>query len=68
MKMIFRFLIVLCFAWHMVPVAFAQETITLTYQGQLRDAGGEAISGTRAVTFRLYDQMQGGAVVWSDPP
>ena len=41
--------------------AMAQDApITLTYQGSLADAGGQAISGVRVVTFRMYEQAEGG--------
>ena len=41
--------------------AFAQDS-TLTYQGQLRDAG-QPVTGTVNLEFRLFDQLSGGSEV-----
>ena len=55
-------LIVLC-AW---PAWAQNSAVTMTYQGTLQDAGGQAITGTRAVTFRLYAARAGGEAVWTE--
>ena len=44
--------------------AQAQGAITLTYQGQLSDAGGVAINAARPMIFRLYDTAMGGQALW----
>ncbi len=47
--------------------AMAQDApITLTYQGSLSDAGGQPINGVRAITFRLYEQREGGDALWTE--
>ena len=43
-----------------------QAPITLTYQGSLSNAAGEAINADRPMTFRLYTQAEGGDPVWSE--
>ena len=45
---------------------FAQGTapITLTYQGSLANAAGEAINADRPMTFRLYTEREGGDPIW----
>ena len=48
------------------PAVAQDRPITLTYQGTLADAGGQAISGVRSVTFRLYDQTEGGEALWTE--
>ena len=47
----------------MIPgwaLAQEQAPITLTYQGSLANAAGEAINADRPMTFRLYTQAEGG--------
>jgi cysteine-rich repeat protein len=48
------------------PAVAQDAPITLTYQGTLADAGGLAISGVRSVTFRLYEQAEGGEALWTE--
>ena len=55
-----RALLTLCVCLLAGPAMGQDRAVTLTYQGTLADAGGQAISGVRAVTFRLYDQAEGG--------
>ena len=38
----------------------------MTYQGNLFDAGNQKITGTRAVTFRLYREIEGGEALWTE--
>jgi len=40
---------------------------TIGYQGQLTDAGGNALDGQYAMTFRIYDAAAGGSELWSGP-
>ena len=42
------------------------QNLTLTYQGSLSDAGGQAINGTRSITFTLYGSAEGGAALWTE--
>ena len=51
-----------------VPSVFAQDAgaLTLTYQGQLSDAGGDAINEARGLTFRLYEVAEAGDAVWTE--
>jgi hypothetical protein len=40
---------------------------TISYQGVLRDAGGNPVAdGVYSVTFRLYDVSTGGTALWSE--
>lgn len=45
--------------------ARAQIPGTLSYQGYL-EQGGAPVSGTRALTFRLYDAPTGGTALWDE--
>lgn len=38
----------------------------LNYQGKLTDGRGSAVSGQYAMVFRLYDQVTGGSLLWSE--
>lgn len=39
----------------------------LHYQGRLTDSGGEPVADTEhTVVFRLYDQEEGGSVIWQE--
>ena len=46
--------------------AQAQAPATLTYQGQLTEAGGQPASGPLEVRFALHDQASGGDELWSE--
>ena len=48
------------------PAIGQDRAVTLTYQGTLSDAGGQAISGVHAVTFSLYDRAEGGETLWTE--
>ena len=37
---------------------------TITYQGQLSDAGGNPLSGSYTFLFELYEQASGGSRLW----
>jgi hypothetical protein len=37
-----------------------------SYQGQLLDGSGNPITGNRSITFRLYNDLTGGAECWSE--
>jgi len=39
---------------------------TLGYQGHLADLGGQPITATLTITFRLYDVESGGSALWTE--
>jgi len=48
-------------------IAAATVPSTLSYQGQLKDPGGQVIpDGTYGLTFRLYNQSSGGVPMWNE--
>lgn len=47
-------------------VAEAAPPDTLGYQASLADASGQPITGTRNITFRLYDVANGGTPLWTE--
>lgn len=49
----------------LASVCHAQDaSLTLTWQGTLTDAGGEAVVGPHDVTFQIYQEPQDGEPVW----
>lgn len=48
----------------LVFTASAQDTLLISYQGQLTDAAGEPITGNPAITFTIY--TNGGVSKWSE--
>ncbi|ODU48121.1 hypothetical protein [uncultured Aquimonas sp.] len=46
--------------------ASASAPATLAYQGRLADAGGNPISASLSITFRLYADPSGGTPLWSE--
>lgn len=44
----------------------AQVPRLITYQGILKDASGAYLSGSYAMTFRIYDAATGGNSVWQE--
>ncbi len=46
--------------------ASAAPPSTLGYQGRLATAGGQAVSGSLSIAFRLYNTASGGSAVWSE--
>jgi hypothetical protein len=47
------------------PPAAGVVSSTISYQGRLLDSNDDPVSGTRTMTFRLYDQPSGGTALWS---
>ncbi len=47
--------------------AYAQTTSvppSISYQGMLTDAGGSPMTGTKKLTFNIYDAAAGGNLIW----
>jgi len=38
----------------------------MNYQGMLANSSGTPYTGTRTMVFRIYDQVSGGSVIWSE--
>lgn len=47
-------------------LVLAAPPATLGYQARLADASGQPITGTRTITFRLYDVASGGSALWTE--
>ena len=47
-------------------VAQELEPLSMGYQGHLTDLAGNAYNGERQITFRLYDALTEGNVVWDE--
>ena len=46
--------------------AWSQESVTLTYQGQLTNAVGAPVTASHPVTFTVYSQVSGGVPLWTE--
>ena len=46
--------------------AYAQQTVPplISYQGMLTDASGSPMTGTKKLTFNIYDAAAGGNLIW----
>jgi hypothetical protein len=44
----------------------AEAQVTMTYQGQLSDAAERPVSGTRQVTYRMYNAAEAGEAIWQE--
>ncbi len=40
--------------------------LTMTYEGQLSDAGGQPVNASRAITLRLYEAIDDEADLWTE--
>ena len=51
-----------------LTVSYAHAGIPhlISYQGRLTDAQNVPITGSRSVTFRIYDSSAGGNLLWSE--
>lgn len=47
-------------------VASAAIPATVGYQGRLKNTSGSFLTGTYSFTFRIYDALTGGAVLWTE--
>jgi hypothetical protein len=65
MKWVRSSLLVAC-CLSLVTVAWAAIPRTIHYQGKLTEPDGTPITGTHAVTFRLYDSLTGGTKLWEE--
>lgn len=65
LTMIRRALLTLALALCLPTLAQAQD-ITLSWQGQLNDLAGAPVSADLPMTFRIYDQGNGGQALWSE--
>lgn len=62
-----KFFLALLFLMVWGQVLLAQVPQTMSYQGVLTDAGGNAVpDGNYNLTFRLYDVAVNGAALWSE--
>lgn len=72
-NMIFSLLVgaILLYMMYLEPVRGAANTPqastnTISYQGQLTDAGGTPLNGDYDLTFRLYNVTSGGTALWTE--
>jgi len=55
------------FPLSLVPChSFAEVPHLINYQGKLADADGASITGTKSITFRIYNVSSGGVPLWQE--
>jgi len=58
---------VLLTTYHLqLTTARAEIPHLINYQGKLSDANGTPVTGTKQITFRLYDTASGGTPLWEE--
>lgn len=65
-KALILFLTVLAVACFVVSSVNAQAPSTMTYQGKLTDGDGNAVVGTKSITFSIYTVASGGSAIWTE--
>ena len=55
-----------CSALLLAASAGADVPRTISYQGYLTDGAGQALTGPTAITFRLYEALEGGEALWAE--
>ena len=63
---VFRPLAVLVLAAVLASAAQAAVPPLLNYQGRLNDGDGEPVTGSRTITFELFNVSAGGAAIYSE--
>jgi hypothetical protein len=61
------FLAILMFFWVVASVIEAAVPMLLTHQGRLLDASDQPVTGTRDITFHIYETEIGGVPLWTEP-
>lgn len=49
----------------MSVVLWAEAPTTINYQGYLKDSSGNAITGSKSITFNLYTVSTAGSAIWT---
>ena len=52
----------------MIPCTALAVPQEINYQGYLTDAEGNPLNGSVSMTFRLYDNLTGGTLLWVEGP
>jgi hypothetical protein len=50
----------------LIPTAQASIPTTMSYQGILKDASNNYLTGTYSMTFKLYSASSGGSALWTE--
>jgi len=48
------------------PLTQAAPPQTMSYQAYLKDSGGLPVNSTEVITFRIYDALTAGTLLWSE--
>ena len=61
-----KLLLTVLFSLFVAQWAWGQIPQTMSYQGILTDAEGNAVNGNRTLTFSFYEQAEGGEPIWQE--
>ena len=61
-----RTVLVMALCALMPLTAYAQDSVTLTYQGSLASAAGNPVTASHPMTFKLYREVSGGDALWTE--
>jgi hypothetical protein len=66
MKKLLHLFACACLAWLVLaPLVMAAPPQTMSYQGYLTNAAGAPINSPQVMTFRIYDDLTAGSLLWS---
>jgi microcystin-dependent protein len=67
MRLITKLLVIMLLLLSVVcGLSYAEIPHLINYQGRLTDNQGQPITGTKSVTFRIYDTESGGSPLWQE--
>jgi len=54
-------------AWHLqVAACYAEIPHLINYQGKLTDSGGQSVTGTKSIIFKIYNVASGSTPLWQE--
>src|SRR3989338_7991678 len=65
-KIFFSVLLLFFMVFAFVSVSCAAVPRLINYQGKLTDTSGVPLNGSYAITFRIYDALSAGSMLWEE--
>jgi len=65
-KLTIILILAVCFTMCGLPTVEAGIPHLINYQGRLTNASSQPITGSRSITFRIYDASAGGNLLWQE--
>jgi hypothetical protein len=64
-KSLFSSVLVLCFLSFVIITSAIAVPAYINYQGVLRDSAGNLVTGSKDMTFKVYNVLTGGTALWT---